>query len=174
MSKRSNIQDLTRIITSPLPTHPAGSDPRDSGKALFPHPPRGLNGRQRGRQRQQRWCYFLGQGRRPQTLFGNPDEGLVPAATHPSLSASLAHPLRAGAHTCAHAHARAYILFLPLPVCLSDPGNHLESVPRAGMSTNCTIPAWVGPLWPLCILSSTSRLVSPSLSTPCPPQGPSL
>lgn len=80
---------------------------------------------------------------------------------------------RAHAHPCTRVCTR--ILFFPLPVCLSDPGNTLQAVSGAGMSTNCTIPAWVGPLGPLSILTSISRLVSPSpLSTPFPPQSPSL
>lgn len=61
---------------------------------------------------------------------------------------SPAHPV--------HTHV---LFYLTLPVCLSDPGDNLESVFRAGMSPNCTIPAWVGPVW-LLILTSISSLGS--------------
>lgn len=45
--------------------------------------------------------------------------------------------------------------YFALPACLAVPGCNLESVSRAGVSTDCTIPVWVGPP---SLLSSSSPI----------------
>lgn len=67
--------------------------------------------------------------------------------------------------------------YFALPASLSVPGCNLESVSRAGVSTDCTIPVWVGPR---SLLFGSSHLHQPCFEAPalpCPypcfPQHPS-
>lgn len=68
--------------------------------------------------------------------------------------------------TCTHRHAHpcAQFFYISLPVGVTGPGDNLDSFPRNRMSTNCTIPAWVGPVW-LHVLTPISGLIK-SLSHP--------